>query len=290
MLDGRSTGGARAEQHRAAVVQRRLERRPGDDQPSSAVTVRQVGAPAARRRIQGEPVEPCASTRSPSRTIAVGITTGCPSSVDEPEVAERCSESSSASSAARSVLPFSRSRVIGRFACSSAHHRRSPAAAIRDGVAAARPRRGRPTSSPAVRRWRRASAAAPVPSRASGGRPTAASVSVDVAAGDQVGERAAGEVGRRHAVADVAAGPGQAGRAVEPDRRVPVAGDAERAAPAVRDRACRAAPGTARAACARSAAKTRGVAVVSRDGSREPKWYGAPRPPKTIRPSAVRWP
>ena len=42
------------------------------------------------------------------------------------------------------------------------------------------------------------------------------------------------------AVADVPAGPGQPGAAVEPDRGAPVAGHAERAAPGVRDRGGRA--------------------------------------------------
>ena len=51
--------------------------------------------------------------------------------------------------------------------------------------------------------------------------------------GDEVGQRAPGQVGRGHAVADVPAGPGQARGAVEADRGVPVARDAERAAPGV---------------------------------------------------------
>ena len=45
-----------------------------------------------------------------------------------------------------------------------------------------------------------------------------------VAAQDQIGERAPREVRRRHAVADVAAGPRQTGGTVETDRWIPVAG------------------------------------------------------------------
>ncbi len=51
--------------------------------------------------------------------------------------------------------------------------------------------------------------------------------------GDEVGQRAPGQVGGGHPVAHVATGPGQARVAVEADRRVPVARDAERAAPGV---------------------------------------------------------
>ena len=56
-----------------------------------------------------------------------------------------------------------------------------------------------------------------------------------VLAGDEVGERAAGQVGRAQAVTDVATGPRDAGRGVEGRGRVPVPGDAERPAPAVGD-------------------------------------------------------
>ncbi len=54
-----------------------------------------------------------------------------------------------------------------------------------------------------------------------------------VGPGDQVGQGAPGQVGRRHAVADVPAGPGQAGGAVEAHRGVPVPRNAERPAPGV---------------------------------------------------------
>jgi len=78
---------------------------------SKAVTARQVGAPAARRRSQREPVEPCASTRSPSRTMAVGSTTGWAAST----VIAKCpmwTVSSKRSSVARSLLALRDSRVI----------------------------------------------------------------------------------------------------------------------------------------------------------------------------------
>ena len=232
--------------------------------PSSAVTARQVGAPAASARIQREPVEPWASTRSPSRTTAVGITTGAPASSTRPKWPRRA-ESSRASSAARSVLAFSRSRVTRRCAVGVGHRpimafdQRRPVATGGRGAS----RRGRPRSSPA------GPALAPSQRSGSGSQrrercPTHGSAVSSVSpAGDQVGQRAAGEVRRRHAVADVAAGPRQPGRGVEADRGVPVAGDAERAAPAVRDRARRAAPGTARAACAR-ARRTRAAPGRSR--------------------------
>ena len=125
---------------------RYLERRGGDGgyrhprrahrQPSSAATVttpsrsgprpprlisgrgrgsecpaRQVGAPAASRRSQREPVEPCASTQSPSRTTAVGSTTGRMSSA----TIAKCpmwTVSSNRSSVARSLLALWDSRVI----------------------------------------------------------------------------------------------------------------------------------------------------------------------------------
>ena len=70
--------------------------------------------------------------------------------------------------------------------------------------------------------------------RRDGGRPTAGG-EVGVAARDQVGQRAAGQVRRRDAVADVATGHGDARRPVEPHAAVPVPGDAERTTPVVRE-------------------------------------------------------
>ena len=55
-----------------------------------------------------------------------------------------------------------------------------------------------------------------------------------VAAEDQRGQRAAGEVDGGHPVADVPAGPAQPVGA-EPDRRVPAPRDVQRAAPGVRE-------------------------------------------------------
>src|SRR5262249_4081221 len=52
---------------------------------------------------------------------------------------------------------------------------------------------------------------------------------------DEIGERAAGEVGGADAVPRVAARPGEAGPAIVIDARHPVAGHRERAAPGVRE-------------------------------------------------------
>ena len=52
---------------------------------------------------------------------------------------------------------------------------------------------------------------------------------------DQVAQGATGQVGGADAVTDVAAGPRESGGPVEPDGGAPVAGDAERASPAVGD-------------------------------------------------------
>ena len=101
---------------------------------------------------------------------------------------------------------------------------------------------------------------------------------------------AAGQVGGADAVADVPAGPGQPGRRVEPDRGAPVARHAERPAPGVRDAVRRRAPGTGRPASPCSRREDRGRRGRTSARIREPKWYGAPRPPKTSRSSAVRWP
>ena len=90
---------------------------------------------------------------------------------------------------------------------------------------------------------------------------------VGVAAEDEVGEGAAGEVGGAHAVADVAAGPAEPGGRVEADRGRPVAGDAERAAPGVGDRARRRSTGNRSTRVLCSAAKTPLVAVVAPAGS-----------------------
>jgi hypothetical protein len=78
--------------------------------PLSSVTVRQAGPPFAARRIQPEPVEPWISTRSPSRTTAVGMTSTPPWSSDMPMWARKTS-SSRRSSSARSVTARSRRRV-----------------------------------------------------------------------------------------------------------------------------------------------------------------------------------
>ena len=59
---------------------------------------------------------------------------------------------------------------------------------------------------------------------------------VGVAAQHQVGQGAAGDVGGHHAVPGVAAGPAEPGGRVEADAHAPVAGNAQRAAPVVRDR------------------------------------------------------
>ena len=85
----------------------------------------------------------------------------------------------------------------------------------------------------------------------------------------------------RDAVADVAAGPAPARCARSSPTEAPQSrGMPERAAPGVGEPACPRAPGSSSTQRARAAsAKTRGVAVVRRAGSREPKWYGAPRPP-----------
>jgi predicted O-methyltransferase YrrM len=93
------------------MAHRRLERRAATTKASKAVTARQAGAPAARRRSQREPVEPCASTRSPSRTVALGSTTGWASSA----MIAKCpmwTVSSKRSSVARSLLALGDSRVI----------------------------------------------------------------------------------------------------------------------------------------------------------------------------------
>ena len=113
--------------------------------------------------------------------------------------------------------------------------------------------------------------------------------SVGVAAEHQVAQGAAGEVGGADAVADVPAGPAQPGPAVEPDRRAPVAGDAQRAAPRVGD------PGAGerreqvhqRLA---AAARRPGRRGRTRAGSASRSGTARPRPPKTSRSSAVRWP
>src|SRR5579859_1381894 len=78
---------------------------------SKAVTARQVGAPAAKCRSQREPVEPCASTRSPSRTTAVGNTTGWAPSATIARC-PRWTVSSKRSSVARSLLALRDRRVI----------------------------------------------------------------------------------------------------------------------------------------------------------------------------------
>ena len=102
-------------------------------------------------------------------------------------------------------------------------------------------------------------------------------------------ERPPGQVGGADAVADVPAGPGQPGRAVQPDRGAPVARHAERAAPDVRDpvvgdRGEQVHQGRG-AAAGRPGSRRRSVARVL-----DARKYGAPRPPKTSRSSAVRWP
>ncbi|MCY1382189.1 hypothetical protein D9M69_701810 [compost metagenome] len=56
-----------------------------------------------------------------------------------------------------------------------------------------------------------------------------------IAAQHQIGERAARKVGGGNAKADIAAGPADAGRAVEAGRRTPVARHAEHAAPGMVD-------------------------------------------------------
>ena len=113
---------------------------------------------------------------------------------------------------------------------------------------------------------------------------------VALPAGDQVGERAPGEVRRGDAVADVAAGRRRA-RCARSKRTgaLPVAGHAERPAPVVRERRRRRARGTARGP-PRRASSAPARRCRTRGSIRDPKWYGAPRPPKAMRPSAVRWP
>ena len=58
---------------------------------------------------------------------------------------------------------------------------------------------------------------------------------IGVAAGDEIGQRSAGEVRGRDPVADVAAGPRLALCLVETDRAVPIPRRADRSAPAVGD-------------------------------------------------------
>ena len=105
---------------------------------------------------------------------------------------------------------------------------------------------------------------------------------------DQVGQRPAGQVGGRHAVTDVTAGPGQPGGEVQADRGVPVPGDAQRTAPAMGDRDV--AQDREQLDQGRSSASNTAGDRSKSGRTREPRWYGAPRPPKTIRPSALRWP
>ena len=169
-----------------------------------------------------------------------------------------------------------------------------PAPAPARRASAATPRRARPR-----RRRRRPAATRPTltPSQRSGSGSHARRAVADprqarevgVAAGDQVGERAPGEVRRRHPVADVAAGHGEpvarSKRTAQRQSRgtpsgppqwygnVDVAERGEQLADRVDEQ------------------RSRTPSSVSKPGSiRDPKWYGAPRPPNAMRPSAVRWP
>ena len=148
------------------------------------------------------------------------------------------------------------------------------------------PRRRPRSPSPAGRRWRRASAAARAPSAGDRWPTHGSRVSVGVLPADQVGERAPGEVRRADAVADVAAGPaesrcrGRGRRTAYQSRGTPsgppqvwvIASSAERGEQVVEH--------------APQLREDRGVAVVRRPRSRDPKWYGAPRPPNASRSSA----
>ena len=86
---------------------------------------------------------------------------------------------------------------------------------------------------------------------------------------DQVGERAARDVRGHDAVAGVAAGPREAGRAVVHHRHAPVARHAQRPAPVVRDRGPRR-PGRSGAGSTRSAAR------APRRGARSPRGSASP--------------
>ena len=78
--------------------------------PLRSVTATHTELPAAARRIHPDPVEPWTRMRSPSRAIAVGITTAPPF----PSVSPTCARNVSSrrrSSSARSVTVRSRMRV-----------------------------------------------------------------------------------------------------------------------------------------------------------------------------------
>ena len=99
-----------------------------------------------------------------------------------------------------------------------------------------RPRAGRPACRRSTGRARPASAAARAPSRGSGGPPTATRSAVSHGRSTRSARVRAGQIRRGDAVADVAAGPAQAGGGIEADAGRPVARHAEHATPAVRDR------------------------------------------------------
>ncbi len=87
----------------------------------------------------------------------------------------------------------------------------------------------------------------------------------------EVGERAPGEVRGADTVAHVAAGRAEPGHRVQRHRRVPVPRDAERAAPAVRDRGCSGSAGEGRAGCAR-ARRTPPARESNRGRMADPQW------------------
>ena len=111
---------------------------------------------------------------------------------------------------------------------------------------------------------------------------------VGVAPQDQIGKRAPGEVGGRHPVADVAAGP-----RLPVARSMPTEQYQSRGAPIgppQRWVTC-ASPSAGNISPSRARSESCTPAWRSNSGLiAEPKWYGAPRPPNAMRSSAVRWP
>ena len=78
--------------------------------PSTTVTATEIGAPSAAARSRPPPVDPCSSSRSPSRAWSRGRTTGVPSCRTSATWATRALSRTS-SSAARSKRWRSASRV-----------------------------------------------------------------------------------------------------------------------------------------------------------------------------------
>ena len=120
-----------------------------------------------------------------------------------------------------------------------------------------------------ARRSGPASAAAPAPTAATGAPPTAAGSARCRLPRDQVGQRPAGQVRRATRRRRRSRPPSRArSRGRGPTEAHQSRGDADRAAPAVRDLRRRRAPGRARPSVRRSAAKTAGIAVERRPDRR----------------------